>query len=141
MSAFGGKADVALTSADVADMLRRSAYTARPWQIEAICCPKIARDHQLKISTQCTRCLSGLIIGALTGSPLPYRIQFFQSADPVPKIMIRCPVLGRGVPTGLTTEQIVFDSLPSDLEIPMRCPACVKIHKWKPKDAWVEKVD
>jgi hypothetical protein len=67
-----------------------------------------------------------------------YRIQFFQPDNLVPKIMIRCPVLGRAVPTGLTTEQVVFDSLLPDLEIPMRCPACLKFHKWEPKDAWVE---
>jgi hypothetical protein len=24
----------------------------------------------------------------------------------------------------------------ADLEIPLRCPACLKIHKWKPRDAW-----
>jgi hypothetical protein len=59
----------------------------------------------------------------------------------MPKIMIRCPVLGRAVPTGLTSEQIVFDSLPPDLEIPMRCPACMKLHKWERRDAWVEKAD
>jgi hypothetical protein len=56
----------------------------------------------------------------------------------VPKIMFRCPVFGSAVPTGLTTEQIIFDSLPPDLEIPMRCPACMKFHNWEPKDAWVE---
>jgi hypothetical protein len=70
-----------------------------------------------------------------------YSVQFFQPENLVSKIMIRCPVLGRAVPTGLTTEQVVFDSLLPDLEIPMRCPACKKFHKWRRKDAWIEKTD
>jgi len=44
------------------------------------------------------------------------------------KIMIRCPTLGKKVSTGLTTEMIMFDSLGADLEVPLRCPACMKIH-------------
>ena len=57
----------------------------------------------------------------------------------MPKIMIRCPTLSKGIPTGLTTETIVLNSLDDDLEIPLRCPACLKIHKWTRKDAWVDK--
>jgi hypothetical protein len=55
----------------------------------------------------------------------------------MPDIMIRCPVFGRAVPTGLTTEAIKFASL-SDITVPMRCPACLRIHKWEQKDAWVD---
>ena len=57
----------------------------------------------------------------------------------MPKIVIRCPITGNNVPTGLTTEMIVFDSIASDLEMPLRCPACLKMHNWMPKEAWVEK--
>ena len=32
--------------------------------------------------------------------------------------MIRCPIFGRAVPTGLATEMIVFDSIEADLEMP-----------------------
>jgi hypothetical protein len=53
------------------------------------------------------------------------------------KIMIRCPITRTDVPTGLTTEKIHFDSLPNDLAIPMRCPACLRFHKWRRKDAWI----
>jgi hypothetical protein len=56
----------------------------------------------------------------------------------MPKIMIRCPIVGVDVPTGLSTETIKFDSL-SNVTIPLRCPACRKLHKWEQKDAWVEK--
>jgi rRNA maturation endonuclease Nob1 len=44
--------------------------------------------------------------------------------------------MGVAVQTGLTTEKIVFGSLPN-IAFQMRCPRCKKVHKWKPKDAWV----
>jgi hypothetical protein len=56
----------------------------------------------------------------------------------MPNIMIRCPITGKAVPTGLSTETVLFDSL-GDISVPMRCPACLKVHRWKRKDAWVEK--
>jgi hypothetical protein len=40
-----------------------------------------------------------------------------------PEIMIRCPMLGTAVRTGLRTERIIFDSIIEGLEIPLRCPA------------------
>jgi hypothetical protein len=56
----------------------------------------------------------------------------------MPDIMIRCPVLGTTVSTGLSTEAVVFTSLPANISVPVRCPACKKMHKWKPQDAWVQ---
>ncbi len=56
----------------------------------------------------------------------------------MPKIMIRCLTLGEAVPTGLTTEKIKFESL-SGIMVPLRCPACLKVHRWEKADAWVEK--
>jgi hypothetical protein len=55
--------------------------------------------------------------------------------------MIRCPIVGTSVSTGLTTEMIVFDSIEADLKIPIRCPACLKMHNWMRKDAWIDKAD
>jgi hypothetical protein len=52
-------------------------------------------------------------------------------------IMISCPVFGKAVPTGLTTEIIVLNTL--DFPLPMHCPACRKIHRWTRSDAWIEK--
>jgi len=54
----------------------------------------------------------------------------------MPDIVLRCPDLGAIISTGLSTETIIFETLP-DIAIPLRCPACKKIHQWKPKDAWV----
>jgi hypothetical protein len=56
----------------------------------------------------------------------------------MPNIMIRCPIRGTPVSTGLTTEQIKFESL-SGIKIPLQCPACAKLHQWQHKEAWVEK--
>jgi len=53
-------------------------------------------------------------------------------------IMTSCPILRVPAKTGLTTETIVFESLSSYIEVPFRCPACRKIHRWKQKDAWVD---
>jgi len=52
-------------------------------------------------------------------------------------IMISCSVYGTAVPTGITTDEIVLNTL----EFPLRthCPACRKVHMWTRKDAWIDK--
>ena len=54
----------------------------------------------------------------------------------MPDILIRCPVTGQAVLTGLTTEIVVLDSLPN-VAIPLKCPHCEQTHAWTPMDAWV----
>ena len=54
----------------------------------------------------------------------------------VTNIFITCPTTGIPVTTGLTTRWVVFHSLPS-VAIPLRCPACGQMHRWKPQDAWI----
>ena len=51
-------------------------------------------------------------------------------------IFINCPTTGVPVTTGLTTRWVVFHSLPS-VAVPLRCPACGQMHRWKPQDAWI----
>jgi hypothetical protein len=51
-------------------------------------------------------------------------------------ILVQCPRTGAPVPTGLKTEWVVLKSLPS-VAVPLRCPACGQMHKWKPDDAWI----
>ena len=58
----------------------------------------------------------------------------------MPDIMVRCPTVGAVVPTGVTTEVVKFESIP-DIAIPFRCPACLKMHEWRPITAWVDKAD
>ena len=54
-------------------------------------------------------------------------------------ILIKCPQNLRPVRTGLTTDMIIFETLPA-VALPLRCPACEHIHRWKPEDAWVAQV-
>jgi len=63
----------------------------------------------------------------------------FVSGGLMSAILIRCPVAGVAVQTGLSTETIVFRSLPN-ISYSLRCPRCKKLHRWRPKDAWVEKL-
>ena len=55
----------------------------------------------------------------------------------MPEIMIRCPNFGRIVPTGLTTEKIKLSSLSGRFKLRVLCPACLKIHRWGQKEAWI----
>ena len=50
-------------------------------------------------------------------------------------IVIRCPQTKRPVPTGLTTDMVVLETLPN-VRVPLRCRACRQIHGWTPDDAW-----
>jgi hypothetical protein len=61
----------------------------------------------------------------------------------MPRIMIRCRQTKKAIPTGLTTELVILDSLsiPVDsliLTLKVRCRICGSKHKWNYKDAWVE---
>ena len=58
------------------------------------------------------------------------------AGPPVSNIFINCPTTGIPVPTGLTTNSVVFHSLPP-VAVPLCCAACGKMHKWKPQDAWI----
>ena len=90
------------------------------------------------------RALAGLICTivavrmATRLAAIGYATLVFVTEQIMPSIMIRCPILGRPVPTGLTTEQIKFESL-SGIKIPLQCPACQKLHQWQQKQAWVQK--
>jgi hypothetical protein len=52
-------------------------------------------------------------------------------------VMIRCPITGSTVSTGIETEAVVFRKLP---RIPSRmlCPACGEEHVWSVASAWLE---
>jgi hypothetical protein len=57
----------------------------------------------------------------------------------VSHILIKCPRNLRPVRTGLTTDMVIFETLPP-VALPLRCPACRHVHRWKPEDAWVTQV-
>jgi hypothetical protein len=54
-------------------------------------------------------------------------------------IMIKCPIFGMAVPTGITTEMIILNTL--DFPLSMHCPACRQFHRWSRSDAWIAKED
>jgi hypothetical protein len=62
------------------------------------------------------------------------------SEDQMPEIIIRCPITGLAVSTGLDTETIVFETLP-EIEMPLQCPSCGETHHWRPREAWVRGVE
>ena len=51
-------------------------------------------------------------------------------------VMIKCPVTGRPVTTGIETEQTVFRRLPK-VAGRMQCPACGQEHAWSVTAAWL----
>ena len=51
-------------------------------------------------------------------------------------IMTRCPVTGRGIDTGITTDEASFESLPEVIAF-LRCPACGGSHSWTRSQAWL----
>ena len=57
-------------------------------------------------------------------------------ASALADIFIQCPSTGAPVSTGLKTEWVVLRSLPC-VAVPLRCPACGQLHRWKPADAWI----
>jgi hypothetical protein len=53
------------------------------------------------------------------------------------RVMIRCPVTGRGIPTGLTAEASTWHARPIGLNR-VSCPACKQLHAWSKGDAHLE---
>lgn len=67
----------------------------------------------------------------------PVRFDGARSNKPAAgEIVILCPRTSIPVTTGLRIDWVVFSSLPS-VAVPLRCPACSLIHRWKPEDAWI----
>jgi hypothetical protein len=58
-------------------------------------------------------------------------------SNAVTRVMIRCPVTGREVPTGFSTiSSDMFDRmLPGALEV--WCESCAQYHVWSKKDAFL----
>ena len=60
-----------------------------------------------------------------------------ERAEPFPgEILVLCPRTSVPVTTGLRIDWVVFNSLPP-VAVPLHCPACGQVHKWKPQDAWI----
>ena len=52
-------------------------------------------------------------------------------------VMIRCPVTGRAIATGLTADPKSWKDRPIGLNR-VSCPDCKQIHAWSKSDAYLE---
>ena len=53
------------------------------------------------------------------------------------RVMIRCPVTGRAIPTGLTADPATWQSRPIGLNR-VSCAECKQVHAWSKGDAHLE---
>jgi hypothetical protein len=53
------------------------------------------------------------------------------------RVMIRCPVTRRGIPTGLMAEAATWHQRPIGLNR-VSCPECKQVHAWCKRDAHLE---
>lgn len=53
------------------------------------------------------------------------------------RVMVRCPVSGRAVPTGLTADPATWSTRVIGLNR-VSCPECKQVHAWTKKDASLE---
>jgi hypothetical protein len=57
----------------------------------------------------------------------------------VHRIMIKCPVTGNPVPTGMAMDKISFESPTNTIENnTVHCPHYGQSHKWGKKAAWLD---
>jgi len=54
------------------------------------------------------------------------------------RVMIRCPVTGRAIPTGLMADPATWHSRPIGLNR-VSCPDCKQVHAWSKSDAYLER--
>jgi hypothetical protein len=53
------------------------------------------------------------------------------------RVMIRCPMTGRAIPTNLTADPATWHSRPIGLNR-VSCPECKQTHAWSKPDAHLE---
>jgi hypothetical protein len=53
------------------------------------------------------------------------------------RVMIRCPMTGRTISTGLAADPATWDTRPIDLNL-VPCPECEQVHTWSKSDASLE---
>ena len=55
------------------------------------------------------------------------------------RILIKCPRTGQLVYTGFAMDAQTFELLPIEEQDPIQCPACHQMHRWKKRDAILER--
>ncbi len=54
-------------------------------------------------------------------------------------VMIKCPITGRAIPTGMEADQFSLNCTPVFFGRTF-CPICRSSHEWFAKDAWVREI-
>jgi hypothetical protein len=55
--------------------------------------------------------------------------------------MIKCPITGKYVPTGISLDRATFESIEMSHNS-STCPACGGVHQWDKKDVhWIEPLE
>lgn len=55
------------------------------------------------------------------------------------RIMIKCPKTGKLVYSGFAMDAQTFEMLPIEDQDPIKCEACGQMHRWKKRDAILER--
>ncbi len=58
----------------------------------------------------------------------------------MPEVVVRCPLTGRPVPTGVLMEHAAFKSPEDDVRSVAWCRYCFGVHAWSKRTAWLEEV-
>jgi endogenous inhibitor of DNA gyrase (YacG/DUF329 family) len=51
-------------------------------------------------------------------------------------VMVRCPITGNEIATGIETEPVILEALPK-VETAVRCPECGEKHFWTIEHAYI----
>lgn len=57
----------------------------------------------------------------------------------VNRILIKCPNTGKLIYTGFAMDMDTFEASPIEEMDPVECPACHQMHRWKKRDAILER--
>ena len=57
----------------------------------------------------------------------------------VNRILIKCPTTGKLIYTGFAMDMETFEASPIEEMDPVECPACHKMHRWRKRDAILER--
>ncbi|MDQ6770551.1 MAG: hypothetical protein M3Z54_11260 [Gemmatimonadota bacterium] len=55
------------------------------------------------------------------------------------RIMIKCPKTGKMIYTGFAMDAETFAISPIEDQDPIQCPECHQLHRWKKRDAILER--
>jgi hypothetical protein len=57
----------------------------------------------------------------------------------VNRILIKCPTTGKLIYTGFAMDTQTFEASPIEEMDPVECPACHQMHRWRKRDAILER--